>query len=283
MGAWWELRLIGLPRRDIDLQSAALFALDAAGLQEDWLPGTEPEPRQPWDTGPEAPLPDRMVLRAWFEDPDRGAIERALVPVDAELAWAPVAEVDWETAWRASFAPMAISPRFVVAPPWDAPEGALIIEPGQGFGSGTHPTTQMALQEVDALADGCQTALDVGCGSGILAIGAAKLGLAVVGVDVHGPSIVDSEANAARNGVTGDFSTTPIADLEGTWDLVLGNLHAELILLLVDDLVRCTGTWLVLAGILTEKEAWIREALDGRLTLDHRLEEPGWVTLRYRR
>lgn len=279
---WWELRLIGLPRRDVDAQSPRLFALGASGLQEDWLPGTEPPPRQPWDTGPPPPLPDRIVLRAWFEDPDRAAIEGAL-DTTAELAWAPVEEVDWEAAWKASFQPIQITERLVIAPPWDAPEGALIIEPGLGFGSGTHPTTRMALAAVDELAEGLDSALDVGCGSGVLAIAAARLGLRVAGIDVDEPSIRDAIANAERNAVSGDFSTTPIDRLEGTWDLVLGNLHGELIAALADDLVRVTGRWLVLAGILDDREELVRAAIGDRLELADRVTDGRWVGLRYRR
>ncbi len=280
---WWELCLVGLPRRLAASTSARLFHLGSAGVQEDWLPGTAPPPRQPWDEGPPAPLPARIVLRAWFEDPDRPAIDAALRDVPAEGAWAPVEDVDWEAAWRAGFQPIRVSDRITVAPPWDAPPGALIIEPGQGFGSGAHPTTRMALVAVDELAEHARSALDVGCGSGALAIAAARFGLDAAGIDVDEAAVRDARANAARNGVSVRWSTTPLAELRGRWDLVLANLHAELIVRLAPELVARTGRWLVLAGILDDREDAVRRAIGPDLALAHRVQDGPWVGLRYRR
>lgn len=281
--AWWELRLTGLPRRDVDLASATLFDLGSAGVQEDWLPGTAPPPRQPWDTGPTPALPDRIVLRGWFEDPDRDVIDRAMTGFAGEQGWVPVEDVDWEAAWKAGFAPVVLTPRLTIAPPWDAPPGSVIVEPGQGFGSGAHPTTRMAAIATDELADGLRTALDVGCGSGVLAIIAARLGLDAEGVDVDEPSVRDAAANAARNDVSVRFSTTPVSELAGRRDLVLANLHAELIAALGPDLVRLTGQWLVLAGILEDREGLARAAIEPHLELVRRDTDGPWVGLRYRR
>lgn len=281
--AWAALELVGLPRADLDRVSDRLFELGASGLQEDHLPGEAPPVRQPWDTGPPPPPSARVVLRAWFEDPDRPAVEAALAGAAPELRWDEVEEVDWEAEWRASFRPLVISPRLVVAPPWDAPPGAVIIEPGQGFGSGEHPTTRQALAALDALADDVSTALDVGSGSGILALAAAHLGLRASGVDVEDSAVADARANAARNGLDVPFSSTPVARLREPADLVLANLHAELIVELRADLLRLAGRWLVLAGILADREHKVRAALDPELELAHREQDGEWVSLRYRR
>lgn len=281
--AWVALELPGLPRTQLKAVSERLFALGASGLQEDDLPGQAPPPRQPWDKGPRPKPPPALLLRAWFEEPDRPAIEAALADLGLPLRWEDVEEVDWEARWRESFKPLRISDRLTVAPPWDAPAGAVLIEPGQGFGSGEHPTTQQALHALDALADGCETALDVGSGSGILALAAAHLGLQVRGVDVEESAVRDAQANAARNGLEVPFSTTPVARLTDPADLVLANLHAELIVALAADLVRLTGRWLVLAGILEDRERLVRERLDPELTLAHREQDGEWVSLRYRR
>jgi ribosomal protein L11 methyltransferase len=223
------------------------------------------------------------VVTAWFEDPDTAAVDRLLDDVAPTRAWAPVEDIDWEARWRASFQPIQVSPRLLVAPPWDAPDNALIIEPGLGFGSGTHPTTRSALVAVDALADGLQTALDVGCGSGILGIAAAKLGMEVEGIDVDEPSVRNAIYNAELNAVSATWSTQPVQQLTTARDLVLGNLHAELIAALATDLVRLTGHWLVLAGILVEREHLVREAIDPHLHLHLRSVDGEWVGLRYRR
>lgn len=281
--AWVALELVGVPRADLDDLSDRLFALGASGLQEDHLPGEAPPVRQPWDTGPEPRPPARVLLRAWFEDPDRAAVEAAVGRAAPELRWEEVVEVDWEAEWRASVRPLVVSPRLVVAPPWDAPEGAVLIEPGQGFGSGEHPTTRQALTALDQLADEVSSVLDVGSGSGILALAAARLGLRARGIDVEESAVADARANAVRNGLDVPFSTTPIADLTEPADLVLANLHAELIVKLRADLLRLTGRWLVLAGILADREAPVRAALDPELELLHREQDGEWVSLRYRR
>ena len=277
-----ELQLSGLPRGDLVSVSQRLFSLGASGLQEDHLPGQAPPPPQPWDTGPPPAATPRMVVRAWFEDPDPQRISAELADVRAEIGWSPVPDTDWEVSWRAGFTPIHISESLTIAPPWDAPDGALIIAPGQGFGTGSHPTTVQMLEAIVTLAPGLDTALDLGCGSGILALAAASLGLEAQGVDVETAAIADATANAARNELPVNFSTTPISELSTPADLVLANLHAELIVHFADDLVRLTGQWLVLAGILDTRERTVRAALDPRLQLTSRLQDGEWISLHYR-
>jgi ribosomal protein L11 methyltransferase len=277
-----ELQLNGLPRGDLVAVSQQLFSLGASGLQEDHLPGEAPPPLQPWDTGPPPAATPRMVVRAWFEDPDAQRITAELAHVRAEILWSPVPDTDWEVAWRAGFTPIHIGDSLTVAPPWDAPEGALIIEPGQGFGTGSHPTTVQMLEAIVAHAPGLGTALDIGCGSGILALAAASLGLRAHGVDIETAAIADAMANATRNGLAVSFATTPIPELVTPADLVLANLHAELIVHFADDLVRLTGQRLILAGILVSREHTVRETLDDRLQLDTRRQVGDWVSLHYR-
>ncbi len=280
--AWSELRLVGVPRSSVEDVSARLFALGAAGLQEDWMPGAAPPPLQPWDDGV-PPDPDPVLLRAWFEAPARATIAASLADLDLPLAWEEVEDRDWNESWKAGIGPIAISDTLTIAPPWDAPDGALLIEVGQGFGTGQHPTTLQALRAVEALAPGLGTALDVGCGSGILALAAARHGLEVEGVDVEAPAIDEARANAERNGLCASFSTRPVHELRGARDLVLANLHAELVERLAPHLVRLCGRWLVVAGILVDREARARAALDPHLELADRVVDGEWVSLRYRR
>jgi len=277
-----ELQLSGLPRGDLGLLSARLFELGASGLQEDHLPGEAPPPRQPWDEGPPPAATPRLILRAWFEDPDIQRIDAELTDVRAESRWSPVPDTDWEVSWRAGFAPIRVSERLVIAPPWDAPDGALIISPGQGFGTGSHPTTLQALRAIETLSPGLRTALDIGCGSGILALAAARLGLEARGIDIEEAAVADAVANAERNALDAHFSTTPVAAIEEPADLVLANLHAELIVHFAPHLARLTGEWLVLAGILADREPSVREALDPLLALDTRHRDGEWISLHYR-
>ena len=280
---WAALRLVGLPRTELDSVSTRLFDLGAQGLQEDWLPGQAPAPLQPWDEG-EPPLADPVLLTAWFEDVDRSVVTEALVDLSVAVEWEDVEDQDWEAMSREGFEPVEVSARITVAPPWDAPEGALIIEPGQGFGTGAHPTTRQALEAVDLFADGLATALDVGTGSGVLAIAAARLGLVATGIDVDVAAIEDARRQAARNEVRVELSTTPLPRVTEVFDLVLANLHAELLVRFADDLVRVTGRHLVLAGILVDREPMVRAAFDGTLgEPQRRVDDEAWVRLIYTR
>jgi ribosomal protein L11 methyltransferase len=284
---WRAVALVVSRGRAADV-AAALVEAGASGAQEDWLPGEAPPPRQPWDRGAPAPLPARAVVRGWFEDPDVAAVDAlaaALLAGDPHAGgpeWEEVAEVDWEAEWRASVRPIQASPRIVVAPPWEAPDGAVIIEPGQGFGTGDHPTTRLALAAIDRLADEVSTVLDVGCGSGVLAIAAARLGCAARGVDVDPAAVADSRANAARNGLDLPFDTTPVDELVGQWELVVANVHAEVLVVLADALIARTGRWLVLGGVLADRESLVTDRFDERLERVHREQAGDWVGLVYR-
>lgn len=279
---WRELQVV-VPRGLAESASAQLLAAGAAGVQEDYLPGEAPPPRQPWDTGAPPPQPKRLLLRAWWEDPDeralRGLAERLSVEGVAP-AWVDVPDQDWDTAWQQHFETLTFGP-LVIAPPWEEVPGALIIEPGQGFGTGQHPTTRAALQAVVDLKDQVRTVLDIGCGSGILALAAAHLGLEASGVDNDPVAVRDADAQAARNGLSVPFATTPVEDLREPADLVLANLFAEVLAELADPLIRLTGKHLVLAGILLDREHTVRAAFDPRMRLAHRVVDGEWVSLRY--
>ncbi|MBN2801212.1 MAG: 50S ribosomal protein L11 methyltransferase [Deltaproteobacteria bacterium] len=279
---WAELTLI-VPRGELPATSALLHQLGAAGLQEDFLPGETPPYRQPWDTGPDAPLPPRALLRAWFEDPQQAPIDAALQRAGrGEPTWSAVAETDWEQAWRAGFEVLTVG-EVIIAPPWEeVPAHAVIIEPGQGFGTGRHPTTRGALEGLVAIAPQVQTVLDVGSGSGVLALAAARLGKRAWGIDNDEDAVRDAIANAARNDLDVRFTGDPIASLTEPADLVLANLFAEALLSMRDDLLRLTGRWLVLAGILADREHLVRGAFDRALKLEERRLDGEWVCLWYR-
>ncbi len=177
-----------------------------------------------------------------------------------ECTWHPVAEDDWSTSWREGLAPVRVTDTLTVAPPWDAPPGSLIIEPGQGFGTGHHPSTVGALQALERHVAGQRSALDVGCGSGVLALAAARHGVVARGIDVEPAAIDDARRNAARNHLQATFDTTPVDELEGQWDIVLANLHAELLVRLARPLVERTGSLMIQAGILHDRDEQVRSA-----------------------
>jgi len=278
---WRELQLLGVPRGLVDSVSTRLFALGTSGVQEDHLPGQAPPPRQPWDTGPPPPAPRRVLLRAWFEDPDEAALLGSLADVDAELAWADVPDTDWEQAFRDRFPPVHITDDLVLAPSWNASPGALIIEPGQGFGTGHHPTTVQALRRFEALMatePGIRSVLDIGCGSGVLALAAARRGLRAHGVDVEPEAVRDAARNAETNDLEATFATTPVHDLTEPADLVFGNLHGELLVALAPELLRVGRAHWILAGILDDREEMVRDAFR-ELRFTHRDVDGRWICL----
>ena len=277
--AWYELRLAGLPRADLDYASAKLFEAGASGLQEAWPESHAIAFPQPWDAATEAAPPDPLDLIAWFEDPDinglRDAVSGFAVPAALQL----IEDQDWVGQSREGFQPIRISDTLVIAAPWNAPPGALVIEPGQGFGTGQHPTTQQALRGLAEIAANHETLLDVGTGSGVLALAGARMGLRAHGIDVDEAALADARRNATTNQLPVTFSADLVTSLTGRFDVVVANLHAELLVTLADALVERTGGALLLAGILEDKEALVRTAFPGHPTrrhLDH-----GWVCLHY--
>lgn len=284
---WVEASLV-VPRAARLAAIEALERLGCAALEEREL-GRHGAIADPGGAPVAAGGADRVRLGAWFEDPDRVGIEHALAQVlseagaEAPVTWRDVGDVDWAQAWKEEHRPLSVSPRLVIAPPWDAPAGAVLIEPGQGFGTGWHPTTRNALRALDALADEVRTVLDVGCGSGVLALAAARLGCAARGIDVDAGAVAEARANAARNGLDVPFATGSVTTERQPADLVLANVHAELALELGAALVAVTGRWLVLSGLLADRVPDVRAWFDRRLRLEREDEGEGaWRCLWYR-
>jgi ribosomal protein L11 methyltransferase len=289
MAHWAALVVDGLDRGCVDDVTSAMFDLGAAGVAEEGDRGIEPPTRQTWDDGPPEPPSRTVRLRAWFESPDadlRAAAEASLPPA-VESRWEAVPDEDWSTGWRVNFPVLRIG-RLVVAPPWEEVPGALILEPGQGFGTGQHATTRLVLERLVSLLDHKGDAtprsrvLDVGCGSGILALAAAHLGADAYGID-HDPFAVDgARSQATRNSLSVPFDTTPLSDVPGRWTIVLANLFADTIVELAESLMAKTEKHLILGGILADRERRVREVFDPRFGQPDRVQDGEWVCLHYR-
>ncbi len=217
-----------------------------------------------------------------------------------ELETRPVHEEDWAEAWKRHFPVLRIGRRLVIRPTWrrhraSAGDVVLALDPGMAFGTGLHPTTRLCLAALETLADrggvaGSSMAgsavLDVGCGSGILAIAAAKLGAAsVVAVDTDPIAIEATELNARRNGLARVIEARrgSVPTKGGSFDLVLANLIASLLIDLAGRLasvVRPTGQ-LVASGIFVDREPEVVEAFErAGMSIVDRTEESDWVCLR---
>lgn len=190
----------------------------------------------------------------------------------------PVAVEDWAESWKKHFHARRVSKRIIVRPPWEAyrpaaGEWVIVMEPGMSFGTGEHETTQACLQLLDQLQGEFPAAavLDIGCGTGVLAIAAAMLGFPrVLAIDNDPAAVRVTLANAALNGV-GERVSARAADVqtwrpEAAYDLVLANLLAGL---LIENAGRVSApladgpdSRLVLSGILTAQYAEVRAAYE---------------------
>ena len=223
----------------------------------------------------ETPLWKSLVLTALFDaDADALTLLAALESFDPGLDWTQVGfrkveDEDWERAWLDQFKPMRFGARTFIVPwnhevPAEAGDDAAIVrlDPGLAFGSGTHPTTALCLRWLDGLADDGalegQRVLDFGCGSGILALAALKLGAAqAVGVDNDPQALLASADNAQRNQVDANFNVyLPEDEPVMTYPVVVANILASALDALADVLAArvAPGGRIALSGILKGQE-----------------------------
>jgi ribosomal protein L11 methyltransferase len=224
----------------------------------------------------ETPLWGELVLTALFpHDADPLLLLAALDAFDPGLDWSrarfrAVADQDWERAWMDQYVPLAFGARTWIVP-WnrELPEQAqqhdaavVRLDPGLAFGSGTHPTTSLCLQWLDALAEAGEldgrTVLDFGCGSGILALAALKLGAArAVGVDNDPQALLATHDNAQRNGIDERMAVFLPQDEPPTqYPIVVANILASALDALADTLAArvAPGGRIALSGILAGQE-----------------------------
>lgn len=201
---------------------------------------------------------------------------------------APVPEQDWVRLTQSQFEPVPITPSFWIVPTWhEVPAGAtevIRLDPGLAFGTGTHPTTRMCLRWIAAHPPRGQRVLDYGCGSGILAIGAALHGAASVdAVDIDEAAVQATIDNASANGVQLVAGLPDQAS--GVYDTVLANILATPLKVLAPLLAGhvAPGGALVLAGVLERQTAELQAAYRPWLSLEVADTEDGWVLLVARR
>jgi ribosomal protein L11 methyltransferase len=206
-----------------------------------------------------------------------------------------IPDQDWMQKWKEGFEAVEIGDRLVVAPSWKLPgEGeprvVIQIDPGMAFGTGTHETTRLCLEAIEREWHG-GSLLDVGTGTGILAIAAALLapGSRVAAIDVDPQAIAVARENIAINGVSASVELLegqPLNHAGQSFDVVVANLTAEVIVALMDDLANCLapGGLMILSGILSElAEDVERSLMASGLTLTEGREAGEWCAVMARR
>ncbi len=287
--AWAEV-CFDIPRERVAVSESALQELGALAvtlLDQADQPVLEPQPGT-------VPLWPQVQVRALFPaGVQRSEVSLALQHVAGldrpqALVWRDVADQVWERAWMDRFQPMQFGQRLWIVPsgmeaPDDARALVLRLDPGLAFGTGTHPTTAMCLQWIDAQEFAGQRVVDYGCGSGVLGIACAMKGAqAVVCVDNDPQALEATAANAARNGVLDRVACrTAQAFREQEADVVLANILAAPLIDLAPRLQRClrTGSHIVLSGILQEQAQTVAQAYRQTCGDMEVCEQEGWVRL----
>jgi ribosomal protein L11 methyltransferase len=256
-----------MPTWSLTLETDAAVAEErAAGLFDDGASGVEVRDGEGTPMpGAESAPPGRALLVAWFAE--RAAAEAAREVHGGALA--EVADEDWGEGWKKEFRPLDVGrvrvrPSWIEAPP---PPGfvEVVLDPGMAFGTGSHPTTALCLAALSdlLLARPGAAVLDVGTGSGLLAIAARKLGAGRVAANDEDPvAVTVARENAARNAADVEISGDALAAIPGTFDVVVANILANVLVALAPALAAklAPGGVLLLSGILGPQEAEVRAA-----------------------
>ena len=280
MRIWAELDL-EVPSGRAEAVSALLMGLGASGVEQGWRVGEAPPLRQPWDRGAPAATPEIVLLRTWWAPDDRARVETAVEGLGFPARWKDVDEADW-SQWQQHFHRLEIGPGLAVAPPWAAEAGDLVIEPGLAFGTGEHPTTRLCLEAILAAPRRGGRCLDVGTGSGVLAICAARAGYDTLGIDVDPDAIATARSNADRNGIAARFELGSLEHAVGRYELVVANLYAELLVEHRDAILAHLGGRLAMSGIMAERAAQVRDAFAALACVEDRTVDD-WTLLVYDR
>lgn len=300
---WIEVKVIfddalHLPFTELVADAFYRFGIPGVVIEDPNEPVPENE-----DT-PELKIPQRHSVSGYFADGLESmthfeAVVRQLARqegVDIHLHSRAVDEEDWAESWKAFFHPERVGDRLVVKPSWrevKARPGDLILEidPGMAFGTGTHPTTSMCLELLEQTVVPGGRVLDVGCGSGILMIAAAKLGADwIAGIDQDPIAVDIAGKNLIRNGIPkegfGVYSGNLVDCITDSYDIVVSNILAEVIVGLLEDLkpVLKPGGLFIGSGIIRERYDMVEAAMaDNGLGVLKVLTKDQWVTVVARR
>lgn len=288
-GTWIEVRVI-TKSEALEPISGIFYSLDCKGVAiedpEDIL-GREQGPLT-WDFADINVLEHKgkvAVVKAYFAEEDN--IEDVLEYVnerltelkemgldlgEAKVEHEKMHEEDWANTWKQYYKPTKVGEKIVVKPIWEeyeAKDGELVVDldPGMAFGTGTHETTRMCIQSLEKYVKEDSTVFDVGCGSGILAIAAAKLGAKLaVGVDLDPVAVESSIENVGYNKLKNIeiLHGSLVEVIDGKADIVVANILAEIICILTDDVKRVLkdGGVFITSGIIHDRVDMVCEKLE---------------------
>lgn len=222
------------------------------------------------------------------DESDLSALQKSLQERGAKVETEEVEEEDWSETWKQFFKPIPIGDKFFIRPSWeecDVPDGRheIVLDPGQAFGTGDHPTTRMCLMLLERTDLVGKRVADIGCGSGILSIAAGQLGAkSIDAVDSDHLSVESTLENAARNGVTvnayGGLGFAPLG--EETYEVAISNIISAAVINLAPDAashVTDGGTWIV-SGIIEANWPEVEKAVTrAGFTVEDRILEGDWV------
>ncbi|MFA5081554.1 MAG: 50S ribosomal protein L11 methyltransferase [Hydrogenophilaceae bacterium] len=285
---WLSLKLAVDGDRAETLSDALMAAGALSVAIEDRDAGTAAEAAQFGEPGLADPKSwQHNWLVALLEaDTDVPALIAGLgLPAESEYQVETVEEQDWVRLTQSQFDPIPISGRLWIVPSWhQAPDPdaiTIVLDPGLAFGTGSHPTTRLCLKWLEASLAGGETVLDYGCGSGILAIAAARLGAArVVGVDIDPQAVQSARDNAEANGVAAEF-LLPDQLQVGQYDVVVANILTNPLKALMPLLAAHVrpGGRIVLSGILDAQAEEVMTLYGQAFAMHHAATEESWALL----
>lgn len=245
----------------------------------------------------ETPIWDQVIVTGLFESniDQQNTLQKVLQqlpePTLPPHQISKLEEKVWEREWMKEFHPMQFGSRTWVCPSWlPVPDPAavnILLDPGLAFGTGTHPTTALCLEWLDEHIQGGETVIDFGCGSGILAIAAAKLGAADVwAIDNDPQALVSTRSNAEQNAVQQQIHCIDVnAPLDLKADVIVANILANPLISL-EPLFRNLlkpGAIAILSGILNEQQEQVIDAYSSNFQLENRATLEDWSRLDFRR
>ena len=286
----WKNITLDFPGMDLHHISDLLSTLDVASVM---IKDKQREADSNWFDDPENPNPlsgdtHAVVLMIPGNQDVNQLIHEIQIILNLDRLPDYIEEIfenrDWVTYTQSQFKEIRISDSFRIVPPWESKSyfdgQSIIIQPGSGFGTGTHPTTQLCLQWLENNLKGNESVLDFGCGSGILSIGAKLLGAGYVeGVENDQLAINNANRNNELNHTSIPFHHSDKFDANQKYDVVIANILSSILIRLATKIGPLIGYKLVLSGILENQAENVIQAYSEWVNLSTQDELDGWVLM----